>query len=243
MKTMNVGIVGYKFMGKAHSNAWKKAPQFFDMDVKPVLKVACGRHQDVSEGFCRAVGLGTDGDGLEEDGPPRRRGHRGHQRAPVPALRDRHGGRPGGQAHLLREAPGHGPEAGARDVRAGGEEGHHALHQPQLPPLPGGPPCTEADRRRQDRPDLPLARRLPAGLDHRPELPSDVASAEGVRGLRSAGRPELAQRGPGALPGRGHQAGHRDDGALHHGTAAARRGSLGHLQRESEGRGYGKSHR
>jgi predicted dehydrogenase len=48
---MNVGIVGYKFMGKAHSNAWRQAPRFFDMDVKPVLKVACGRHQETLSAF------------------------------------------------------------------------------------------------------------------------------------------------------------------------------------------------
>jgi predicted dehydrogenase len=51
MKTLNVGIVGYKFMGKAHSNAWKQANLFFDMDVKPVLKVACGRHQESLKAF------------------------------------------------------------------------------------------------------------------------------------------------------------------------------------------------
>ena len=37
-------MIGYKFMGKAHSNAWKQAPRFFDVAVEPVLKVACGRH-------------------------------------------------------------------------------------------------------------------------------------------------------------------------------------------------------
>ncbi|HEY9595313.1 MAG TPA: Gfo/Idh/MocA family oxidoreductase [Spirochaetia bacterium] len=51
MKKLNVGIVGYKFMGKAHSNAWKKAPLFFDMDVQPVMKVACGRHQESLSAF------------------------------------------------------------------------------------------------------------------------------------------------------------------------------------------------
>lgn len=45
-KQLNVGIVGYKFMGRAHSNAWKKAPLFFDTPTTPVLKVACGRHQE-----------------------------------------------------------------------------------------------------------------------------------------------------------------------------------------------------
>jgi predicted dehydrogenase len=42
---MNVAIIGTKFMGKAHSNAWLNAPRFFDMGIKPVLKVACGRNE------------------------------------------------------------------------------------------------------------------------------------------------------------------------------------------------------
>jgi predicted dehydrogenase len=45
MKKLNVALIGYKFMGKAHSNAWKKAPYFFDTPIEPVLKVACGRHE------------------------------------------------------------------------------------------------------------------------------------------------------------------------------------------------------
>jgi predicted dehydrogenase len=51
MKKLNVGIIGYKFMGKAHSNAWRKAPYFFDLNVEPVLKVACGRHEASLKGF------------------------------------------------------------------------------------------------------------------------------------------------------------------------------------------------
>jgi predicted dehydrogenase len=56
MKTMNVGIVGCRFMGKAHSNAWSQAPRFFAMDVKPVLKVACGRHQETLTAFAERWG-------------------------------------------------------------------------------------------------------------------------------------------------------------------------------------------
>ena len=51
MKTMNVGLIGYKFMGKAHSNAWRNAPLFFDMNIKPVMKVVCGRHEDAVKAF------------------------------------------------------------------------------------------------------------------------------------------------------------------------------------------------
>ncbi len=42
MKTLNVAIIGTKFMGKAHSNAWLNTPHFFEMGIKPVLKVAVG---------------------------------------------------------------------------------------------------------------------------------------------------------------------------------------------------------
>lgn len=43
---LNIGLIGYKFMGKAHSNAYHKAGRFFDLPMRPVLKVACGRHVD-----------------------------------------------------------------------------------------------------------------------------------------------------------------------------------------------------
>jgi len=42
-KTLNVGMIGYKFMGKAHSNAWLKADKFFDLKARPVMKMICGR--------------------------------------------------------------------------------------------------------------------------------------------------------------------------------------------------------
>lgn len=56
MKKLNIGMIGYKFMGKAHSNAWKKAPYFFDMDVEPILKVVCGRHAEPLQTFANRWG-------------------------------------------------------------------------------------------------------------------------------------------------------------------------------------------
>jgi predicted dehydrogenase len=42
--TINVGLVGYKFMGKAHSNAYRQVAHFFpDVAVRPVLHTLCGR--------------------------------------------------------------------------------------------------------------------------------------------------------------------------------------------------------
>jgi predicted dehydrogenase len=56
MKTMNVAIIGTKFMGKAHSNAWLNAPRFFDMEIKPILKVACGRNEADLKDFAERWG-------------------------------------------------------------------------------------------------------------------------------------------------------------------------------------------
>lgn len=42
--TLNVGLVGYQFMGKAHSNAWLQAPHFFDLPLHPVMHTLCGRN-------------------------------------------------------------------------------------------------------------------------------------------------------------------------------------------------------
>jgi predicted dehydrogenase len=42
-KTVNVAMVGAQFMGKTHSNAWRKVGMFFDLPVEPVMKVMCGK--------------------------------------------------------------------------------------------------------------------------------------------------------------------------------------------------------
>lgn len=51
MKTVNVAIIGTKFMGKAHSNAWTSAPKFFKLGLTPVLKVACGQDPEGTREF------------------------------------------------------------------------------------------------------------------------------------------------------------------------------------------------
>ncbi|MBN2322847.1 MAG: Gfo/Idh/MocA family oxidoreductase [Spirochaetes bacterium] len=45
-KKIRVGMVGYKFMGKAHSNAWRQVPVFFDSPLVPELKAICGRDEE-----------------------------------------------------------------------------------------------------------------------------------------------------------------------------------------------------
>ncbi len=41
--TLGVGLIGYAFMGAAHSQAWRTAPRFFDLPLRPELRVLAGR--------------------------------------------------------------------------------------------------------------------------------------------------------------------------------------------------------
>ncbi|HMO14730.1 MAG TPA: Gfo/Idh/MocA family oxidoreductase [Pirellulaceae bacterium] len=43
-KPLNIGMIGYGFMGRAHSNAYRKVNHFFALEYQPVLKAACGRN-------------------------------------------------------------------------------------------------------------------------------------------------------------------------------------------------------
>ena len=51
MKTLNIGLVGYGFMGRTHSNAFLQAPRYFDLPYKPVLKAVAARNRERVEKF------------------------------------------------------------------------------------------------------------------------------------------------------------------------------------------------
>jgi myo-inositol 2-dehydrogenase/D-chiro-inositol 1-dehydrogenase len=50
-KKLNIGLVGYGFMGRTHSNAFLQAPRFFDVPYEPVLKAVCARNSDRVKAF------------------------------------------------------------------------------------------------------------------------------------------------------------------------------------------------
>src|SRR5216110_2129215 len=50
-KKVNIGLVGYGFMGRTHSNAFLQAPRFFDVPYEPVLKAVCARNADRVKAF------------------------------------------------------------------------------------------------------------------------------------------------------------------------------------------------
>jgi predicted dehydrogenase len=43
-RTLHVGLIGHGFMGKAHSNAWRQAPRFFQLPAAVTLRTICGRN-------------------------------------------------------------------------------------------------------------------------------------------------------------------------------------------------------
>ncbi len=45
MNEIGVGLVGYRFMGRAHSNAYRQVARFFDVDLVPKMRVLCGRDE------------------------------------------------------------------------------------------------------------------------------------------------------------------------------------------------------
>lgn len=46
IKKVRVGLIGYNFMGKAHSLAYRNAPFFFNSPVEPILQTIVGRDEE-----------------------------------------------------------------------------------------------------------------------------------------------------------------------------------------------------
>ena len=57
MKKLNIGLVGYGFMGRAHANAFRKVGNFFDLEYQPILKAACARDEAKVKAFAARWGF------------------------------------------------------------------------------------------------------------------------------------------------------------------------------------------
>ncbi len=55
-RELRVAMVGYGFMGAAHSQGWRVAPRFFDLAAEPVMAAIVGRDPDRVEGARRKFG-------------------------------------------------------------------------------------------------------------------------------------------------------------------------------------------
>ena len=58
-RNLNIGLIGYGFMGRAHSNAFLQAGRFFDVPYQPVLKAVCARNPERVKSFAENWGYGS----------------------------------------------------------------------------------------------------------------------------------------------------------------------------------------
>ena len=58
MKQLRVGMVGYGFMGRAHSNAYKRLNDFFPVQHQIVLQAVCARNAEKARDFAANWGYG-----------------------------------------------------------------------------------------------------------------------------------------------------------------------------------------
>ena len=56
MSEVNIALIGYKFMGKAHSNAYRQVSHFFPGKLTPRMKVICGRDRAGAESAAKQFG-------------------------------------------------------------------------------------------------------------------------------------------------------------------------------------------
>src|SRR3954463_14697100 len=51
MKDLRIGMIGYGFMGRAHSNGYRRVNNFFDLEYRPVLQAVAARDQEKAKQF------------------------------------------------------------------------------------------------------------------------------------------------------------------------------------------------
>src|SRR5437588_4221522 len=69
-RTLSVALVGTKFMGRAHSNAWRQAPRFFDLTADIRMAAICGRDRTATRRAAKTLGWEkavTDWNAIMED--------------------------------------------------------------------------------------------------------------------------------------------------------------------------------
>src|SRR6185369_2005923 len=57
MKDLNVGLIGYGFMGRTHANAFRSVGNFFDLPYRPVLKAVAARNPERVKAFAAQWGF------------------------------------------------------------------------------------------------------------------------------------------------------------------------------------------
>ena len=59
MKQLRIGLIGYGFMGRTHSNAFSTVNHFFDLEYRPVLQAVCARDAAKAKSFAAKWGYAS----------------------------------------------------------------------------------------------------------------------------------------------------------------------------------------
>ena len=199
---VGVGMLGYAFMGKAHSNAYKKLPYMMYPPVAiPKLVAIAGRNEEATAEAARRFGYEryyTDWHKLIEDPEIQLfdNGGPGDTHA-EPCIAAAQAGK-----HVFCEKP----------LARNAEEGYRMWQEVQKTGVkhmvafnyrfvPGHPPGVRPDLKRKTRAHLSLPRGLPAGMDHAAlRHRANLASQQEGVGQRRVGRPGFAHHRPGPVP-------------------------------------------
>jgi predicted dehydrogenase len=199
-KKLNVAMIGYDFMGRAHSNAWRQVARFMpDLAYEPVMKVVAGRTEAKVKEAAERLGweeyatrwedviARKDIDIIDICTP-------GDSHMPIALAAAE------AKKHILCEKPLANTLADAEQMwKAATKAGviHMVCHNyRRCPAVALAKQLIDAGH---DRENLPLPRHLPAGLDRRSGVPARVAAGEVQRGLGLARRHPLAHDGSVAL--------------------------------------------
>lgn len=176
MKKLSIGMIGYRFMGKAHSFGLEAAPFFFRNGVQPVKKVICGRAEHLVKQAAEEFGweeYATDWkkvveredlDVIDIATPTNL-----HKDIAIAGLK--------AGKHVFCEKPLALNAGEAKEMLDAAEKAgvvHMLGHKLQKGARRR--PCKEAYRRGQARPDISFQGRVPSGLDNGPGLPGHLAA-------------------------------------------------------------------
>ena len=103
---INICLIGQKFMGRAHSNAYLKAPKFFDLPVDPVMHTVAAQDKASLESFAKKWGWKNASTNWREDAEKSGNKSGGHHRPEPYAPRNGHRRAGSGEARRLRKAAG-----------------------------------------------------------------------------------------------------------------------------------------
>ena len=56
-KPLRIGMIGYGFMGRAHSNGYNRVKNFFDLEYEPVLQAVAARDTEKAQAFATKWGI------------------------------------------------------------------------------------------------------------------------------------------------------------------------------------------